>query len=179
MHGRKRTFSIVFDSFHINCTTAVFCRIVSVCKRLDTAFSRRIRSFSTVYDTVKYGRNTVHMKRVKYGRFTVINDSIRDGFQRIRSPYLSTWVPENVFGVVTLLSKRTPICECINFCFDLLRSFSSKWKDHQFIFVDHEMNFRMVKKFSLITFCRLKKPKNQRNIYIFRNAATQVFVDRF
>ena len=24
--------------------------------------------------------------------FTDINDSIRDGFQRIRSPYLSTWV---------------------------------------------------------------------------------------
>ena len=30
-------------------------RIVSECKRSDTAFSHRIRSFSTVYDTVKYG----------------------------------------------------------------------------------------------------------------------------
>ena len=92
MHGSKWSFSIVFDPFHINRITAVFYRIVSECKRSDTAFSHRIRSFSTVYDTVKYGRNTVHMKRVKYGPFTVINDSIRDGFQRIRPPYLLTWV---------------------------------------------------------------------------------------
>ena len=58
MHGRKRSFSIVFDPFHINRITAIFCRIVSECKRSDTAFSHRIRLFSTVYDTVKYGRNT-------------------------------------------------------------------------------------------------------------------------
>ena len=44
-----------------------------------------------MYDTVKYGRNTAHMKRIKYGPFMVINDSIRNEFQRIRSPYLSTW----------------------------------------------------------------------------------------
>ena len=86
MHGCKRPFSIIFDPFHINRITAVFCRIVSECKRSDTALSRRIRSFSTVYDTVKYGRNMAHMKRVKYGPFTVMNDSVQDGFQRIRSP---------------------------------------------------------------------------------------------
>ena len=91
MHGRKRPFSIVFDPFHINRITAVFCRLLSECKWSDTAFSHRIRLFSTVYDTVKYGRNTVHMKRVKYGPFTVINDSIRGGFQRIRSPLSVSW----------------------------------------------------------------------------------------
>ena len=92
MHDRKRPFSIVFDPFHITRITAVCCRIVIESKQSDTAFSHRIRSFSTVYDTVKYGRNTVDMKRVKYGPFTVINDSVRDEFQRIRSPYLSNWV---------------------------------------------------------------------------------------
>ena len=91
MHGRIRPFFIIFDLFHINRVTAVFCHIVTECKRSDTVFSHRIRSFSAAYDTAKYGRNTLHMKRVKYGPFTVINDSVRDGFQRIRSPYLSTW----------------------------------------------------------------------------------------
>ena len=89
MHG---PFSIVFDPFHITSITAVCCRIVIESKQSDTAFSHRIRSFSTVYDTIKYGRNTVDMKQVKYGSFTVINDSMGDGFQRTRSPYLSTWV---------------------------------------------------------------------------------------
>ena len=91
MHGRRRPFSIVFDPFHINRITAVSCCTVSECKRSDTAFSHRIRPFSAVCDTVKYGHNTVHMKRVKYGPFTVINDSIRDGFQRIRSPLSLSW----------------------------------------------------------------------------------------
>ena len=76
MCGRKRPFSIVFDRFHINRITAVFGRMVIECKRSDTAFSHCVRSFSTVYDTVKYGRNTAHMKPVKYGPFTVLNDSI-------------------------------------------------------------------------------------------------------
>ena len=91
MHGHKRPFSIVFGPFHMNRITAVFCRIVNECKRLDTAFSHRIQSFSTLYDTVKHRGNTADMKRVKCGPFTVINVSIRDGFHRIRSPYLSTW----------------------------------------------------------------------------------------
>ena len=86
MHGHKRPFSIVFETFHINRITVVFCRIVSERKRSDTAFSHRTRSFSTAYNTVKYGRNAAHMKWVKYGPFTVINSRIRDGFQRIRSP---------------------------------------------------------------------------------------------
>ena len=67
MHGRKRPFSIVFDPFHINRITAIFWRIVIECKRSDTAFSHRIRSFSTVYDTVKYGPNETGQIRTVYG----------------------------------------------------------------------------------------------------------------
>ena len=67
MHGRKRPFSFVFDPFHINRITAVFCRIVIECKRSDTAFSHRIRSFSTVYDTVKYGPYETGQIRTVYG----------------------------------------------------------------------------------------------------------------
>ena len=67
MHGRKRPFSIVFEPFHINRITAVFYRIVIECKRSDTAFSHRIRSFSTVYDTVKYGPYETGQIRVVYG----------------------------------------------------------------------------------------------------------------
>ena len=67
MHGRKRPFSFVFNPFHINRITAVVCRIVIECKRLDTAFSHRTRSFSTVYDTVKYGSYETGQIRAVYG----------------------------------------------------------------------------------------------------------------
>ena len=67
MHGRKRPFSIVFDPFHINRITAVFCLIVSECKLSDTVFSHRIRSFSTVYDMVKYGQYETSQMPTVYG----------------------------------------------------------------------------------------------------------------
>ena len=110
MHGRKRPFSTVFDPFHINRITDVFCHIVSECKRSDTAFFHSMLSFSTVYDTVKYGRNAANMKRVKYGPFTVINDSIRDGFQRIRSRRYTVVIRAQVLWRNTVVCLPYIVC---------------------------------------------------------------------
>ena len=57
---------LIFDTFHSDRFTAVFCRIVNQCKRLDTLFSGRLRQLLTVHGTTKHNRNTAAMKRVKY-----------------------------------------------------------------------------------------------------------------
>jgi hypothetical protein len=64
--GRKRPFSIVFDSFGSDRITAVFYRIVNERKRSDTPFSGRLRQLLTVYDTTKNGRNTITTKWAIY-----------------------------------------------------------------------------------------------------------------
>ena len=57
---------LVFDTFHSDRFTAVFCRIVNDRKRSNTLFSGRLRELLTVYGTTKNDRNTAAMKRVKY-----------------------------------------------------------------------------------------------------------------
>ena len=63
---------LVFDTFHGDRFTAVFCRIVNERKRSNTLFSGRLRELLTVYGTTKNDRNTVAMKRVKYDKKTVV-----------------------------------------------------------------------------------------------------------
>ncbi len=78
--GRKRPFSIVFDSFGSDRITAVFYRIVNERKRSDTPFSGRLQQLLTVYDTTKNGRNTITTKWSIYTPQTAVNDSMRDVF---------------------------------------------------------------------------------------------------
>ena len=106
MHGRKRPFSIVFDPFHIDRITAVFYRIVLECKRSNIAFSHRIRSFSTVYDTVKYGP-------YETGQIRAVRGHKRQYTRRI-SAYMVTVFMD--LGTVVFWTKRpfttTRIAEC-------------------------------------------------------------------
>ena len=57
--------------------TTIFHRVVHGSKRSYMVGQYSIRPFTLNYDTAKYGRNTVDMKRVKYDEkesFTAVHD---------------------------------------------------------------------------------------------------------